>query len=175
MVMRGVDGAIVSIASSWFSGVDSAQASAANQTAMPWSAAAKAVCNTQASLATPHRAIFWDPFIAACNSGPHLPKLLSEAIGCPLTSSADSGVGHTWDRWRGLGIPAIRSCIPPIRLLAAAVQCIWCKRRGSRMPWRDGCSSCLSDSRPRRSRPNGTTHCGRMPPGGQSPPAIHHC
>ena len=92
MVMSGVNRAIVSSASLWFSGVDPAHASAASRTAMPWSAAAKAVCNTQALVATPHRAIFWDPFIAACNSGPHLPKVLSETIGCSLASSADSGV-----------------------------------------------------------------------------------
>ena len=73
MVISGVNRAIVSIASLWFSGVDPAQASAANRTAMPWSAAAKAVCNTQASVATPQRAIFGDPSTAVCNSGPHLP------------------------------------------------------------------------------------------------------
>ena len=175
MVMSGLNRAIVSIASLWFSSVDPAQASAANQTAIPWSAAAKAVCNTQASVATPHRAIFWDPFIAACNSGLHLPKVLSETIGCPLASSAVSGVrsymGSSEGTWHS-GHSFMYSTHAPFGGCGAMYLV---KQRGRRMPWRDGCSSCLSGSRPRRSMPNGATHCGRMPPGGQSPPAIHHC
>ena len=155
MVMRGVNRAIVSIASSWFSGVDPAQAGICCQ-----SNGDTLVCSSQGGLQ--HR--------TGLSSG--IP-LLPPAIPPPLAETAER------DNWKPLGelgglwceiIHGIVGGDLEFRPLVHVFHpyAFWrlqrnvsgVGRRGSGMPWRDGCSSCLSDSRPRRSRPNGTTHCG---------------
>lgn len=75
-VISGSNKRIVLSASSWFSGVLPAQASAGTRTATPLSAAASTVVSTQQSVATPQTVIFLAPPIVSISYCPHLPNVV---------------------------------------------------------------------------------------------------
>lgn len=75
-VISGSNKRIVLSASSWFSGVLPAQASAGTRTATPLSAAASTVVSTHQSVATPQTVIFLAPPIASISCCPHLPNVV---------------------------------------------------------------------------------------------------